>query len=181
MAISTTFIAAICVLSNLHSNSVQGVLNEKRGALSSLVWLSKQTQPLLQDGCQNFGNNRTSEMNFAKVNQSDVANNAMLRALFLLKRTKCSKFIMSFACAIFQPYVSARYRAAVPPCRSVCDSITKSCFSYLKLATYFLPFPQGMYSCFCPIKQDLHLGIELHELFKQILYVLLICCVSYCS
>ena len=146
MAISVTFIIAICVLSSIHYNSVQGILNESKEILRSMAWLSKQTQPLLADACQNLGYNGSSEMNFAKVNQSEVANNAMLKALMLLQRTECSKFVMSFACAIFQPHFNASYRAVIPPCRSVCNTITKSCAAFLQLATQFLPFSQGTYS-----------------------------------
>ena len=148
MASIAALIFGICLLNSIQPYSTQNFLADSKDVIKSLALLSKQTQPFLTEACQYFGFNASAEMNLAKVDRSEVANNTIFRALLLLRQTGCSRFIMPFTCAIFDPQVRAMYGAAIPPCRSVCERITRSCVAMLKIAASFFPFPQGNYSLF---------------------------------
>ena len=154
MASLPKVILAICVFSNLRLCLAQDIINDSKQLLESLMFLSKQTQPLLADVCKQH--NATSKVNFAKANQTDIENNAIFRALLLLRQADCSNLITSFACAIFAPEVRARFGAAIPPCRSVCKTITKSCAAFLQIAVKFFPFPKGKHACSSSVISSIH-------------------------
>lgn len=67
------------------------------------------------------------------IDSSQLKNNRVFRALQLLEKTGCSKLARHFTCSIFLPRTNGTY-GAIPPCRSMCQELTKSCGAFLRIA-----------------------------------------------
>lgn len=72
-----------------------------------------------------------------------ISKNPIFLSLQLLDKIGCSKLSQHFTCSIFYPPTVSLY-GAVPPCRSVCTSMTQSCSFFMSFAANFSPFLKGM-------------------------------------
>ena len=98
-----------------------------------------QRKPLDLEYCNGLGYKYTPGINFfLEKNSSQTKTNAAFRAFSLLDRMGCSNLIKAHACSIFAPEFVEVY-GAVPPCRSMCLSIEKSCKSYLNIRAAIAP------------------------------------------
>ena len=98
-----------------------------------------QSKPLDLEFCKGLGYDYSSGINFfLEKNSSQTMKNVIFRAFSLLDRMGCSNLIKAHACGIFAPEFVEVY-GAVPPCRSMCLSIEKSCKPYLDIATSIVP------------------------------------------
>ena len=98
-----------------------------------------QSKPLDLEFCKGLGYEYASGYNFfLEKNSSQTKKNAIFRAFSLLDRMGCSNLIRAHACAIFAPEFVDVF-GAVPPCRSMCTSIEKSCKPFLKFSNVIMP------------------------------------------
>ena len=96
-------------------------------------------EPLELEVCKNLGYNSTTKINFLKENQRNAKNNAKFKALMRLSRTGCSPLVKNFACTLFAPPLLPD-SGVLPPCKSFCHALTKSCAFYLRWASLFSSF-----------------------------------------
>ena len=110
---------------------------------TSIATFLQQTKPIQVSFCKGLGYNTTSKINF--LLESDplkIMNKVMFRALSVLDRTGCSKLIKLYTCSLFVPSSNEKF-GAIPPCRSSCNSIEKSCGRLLRFAAFFSPLSTG--------------------------------------
>jgi len=91
-------------------------------------------EPLELEFCKKLGYSYTAKINFLKENQREAENNKNFKALLRLSKTRCSPLVRHFACSLFAPQLLPKY-GVVPPCKSLCLSLTKSCALYLRWAS----------------------------------------------
>ena len=96
-------------------------------------------EPLELEFCKKLGYSYTAKINFLKENQREAENNKNFKALLRLSKTRCSPLVRHFACSLFAPQLLPKY-GVVPPCKSLCLSLTKSCALYLRWASMFTAY-----------------------------------------
>ena len=96
--------------------------------------LLHKTEPLELEFCKGLGYNVTPQINFLQENQHTARRNANFKALLRLSKTRCSRLVIYFACSLHAPPPLAVY-GALPPCKSFCHAVTKSCAKYLRWAS----------------------------------------------
>ena len=96
-------------------------------------------EPLELKFCKGLGYSYTAKLNFLKENQRKAESNTNFKALLRLNKTQCSPLVRYFACSLFAPQLLPKY-GVLPPCKSLCRSITKSCALYLRWASLFTAY-----------------------------------------
>lgn len=107
-----------------------------------------EREPIRVEFCKELGYTNTSGINFLQESQSNATENAVFKALLNLHSTGCSELVKSFACSIFVPKSLDRYGAA-PPCKSVCDTVSRECYFYLELFSFITFRPLGKRTTVC--------------------------------
>ena len=101
--------------------------------------LLSTSEPLELEFCKKLGYNSTTKINFLKESQRNAKNNAKFKALMRLSRTGCSPLVRYFACSLFAPPLLPA-SGVLPPCKSFCYALTRSCAFYLRWASLFSSF-----------------------------------------
>ena len=113
--------------------------------------LLNENEPLQLEFCQNLGYNTTPKINFLKESQHSAERNNKFTSLVELSKVGCSDVVKHFACSLFAPPSLPVY-GALPPCKSLCYEVTKSCSRYLRWASLLTSY-SGNYSLVAAISK----------------------------
>ena len=96
----------------------------------------KKCNPLELTACSQLGYNRTqySPHLYLSSRRTDV-----LEYFGLLRLTRCSKDLLFFICMTYQPICFEGYHQAIPPCRSVCESVRDGCLDTITKYGFLWP------------------------------------------
>ena len=131
--VSLSFFIALSLVNSLTALNLQHSLSE----------LLKVGKKLEVDFCKGLGYQDAGKINFLKeINQTKVAQGHLLKAFEALTRTGCSKLVRPLACSLLAPPLLDRF-GSLPPCRSICLAVEKSCAAVLKFAARLGAFVQG--------------------------------------
>ncbi|XP_065064814.1 uncharacterized protein LOC135691020 [Rhopilema esculentum] len=131
--VSLSFFIAFSLVNSLTALNLQRSLTE----------LLKVGKELGIDFCKDLGYQDTGKINFLKeINQTKVAQGYLFKAFEALDRTNCSKLVRPLACSLLAPPLLDRF-GSIPPCRSMCLAVEKSCAAVLKFAASLGALAQG--------------------------------------
>ena len=96
--------------------------------------------PLELKECNQLGYNQTqySPHLYLSSRKSEV-----LEYFGLLRLTKCSNDLLFFICMTYQPICFEDYDQAIPPCRSVCESVRDGCID--TITKYGFRWPEELH------------------------------------
>ena len=103
----------------------------------SLPELLQIGKPLSLAICKGLKYQKTGKINFFKQsNQTRIVESYIFKAFAALERTGCSKLTKHLACSLMAPPLLHKF-GSLPPCRSLCRTVEKSCAEVLEFAARF--------------------------------------------
>lgn len=100
----------------------------------------RKCEPLEMKACSQLGYNKTqhSPHLYLSSRKSEI-----LEYFGLLRLTRCSKDLLFFICMTYQPICFEGYDQAIPPCRSVCESVRDGCID--TITRYGFRWPEELH------------------------------------